>query len=68
MEGRQRGIKTERETKGGQKFNSHETTEELRESWKEKRHREVRMDGWRKRGKTCWDLRWCQSAADGSES
>lgn len=26
------------------------------------------MDGLRKMGKTCWDLRWCQSAADGSES
>lgn len=41
--------------------------EQVRESWEEKRYREGRMDGWRKRGRTCWDFRWCQSAGDGSE-
>lgn len=30
----------------GAKFHSHERTEELRESWKEKRYREGRVDGW----------------------
>ena len=49
---------------------THETIEEP--SSEERRYREVRIDGWmdglRKMGKTCWDLRWCQSAADGSES
>lgn len=36
---------------GGQKFYSHEIAEELREGWKERRYREVRMDGCRGRGR-----------------
>lgn len=30
-------------------------SQELREIYKEKRHREVGIDGWRKRRRMCWD-------------